>query len=203
MLDTTTRNMSPTVAKKQRCGSDLVLIDIPDATTKKQRKGVSFSRTSDVYNIPALSSMTEKEIHDTWYSRTEFKVLKMGTAQILKKIMLGLHPLEGPESEARGLGSMTPKGRKSQRANTHQARRAVLDEQDRQFLAYGRTLDVETLSALYSQRTQHCQRKARYLATKDARFVHGDDASMKDIVGQATDNCARRRRAVYVQPMCH
>ena len=202
MLDTTTLNMSPTVAKKQRCGSDLVMVDAPDATTKKRRKGVSFSRTSAVYSIPARSSMTEKEIQDTWYSRTEFKILKMDISQILKKIMSGQHPLEGPESEARGLGTMTPKGRRSQRANTQRARKAVLDEQDRQFLAYGRTSDVETLSALYRQCTQHCERKARYLATKDAKFVHGDDASTKDVFGQATVNCARLRRAVYVQPMC-
>lgn len=152
------------------CGSKSSARAVRFAQTDNERETVT------ICHIPSLSQMSEEEINNSWYNETEFKIMKLGIVQILRKVIAGTyqHNMDSLETEARGLENKTPKGSDARKKNRYAALFAVLDEQERQ-REYGLTVDPEYIAKLYRQSSAHCQMKAIQIAANDAKLFYSDN----------------------------
>jgi len=137
------------------------------------RRGVSFAPIDTILFSDQAPYMSKKEKNDAYYSHTDLRLIKLAVVPILRKMIKGTykHELDCLENETRGLESMTPKGSKSRKKKKRAAFRAVLDEQDRQRLQFGRTVDSERIAELYRERSSYSQIKATQAAANDASLV--------------------------------
>ena len=119
--------------------------------------------------------MSKEEINKSWYNEFEFKIIKLGMIQVLRKVIAGTYEyhIGSIETEARGLENKTPKGSDERKKNRYASLFAVLDEQERH-REHGQTPDPKHLAKLYRQSSAHCQMKAIQIASSDARIVHGE-----------------------------
>lgn len=168
---------SPTFSKKSAMKRGRGL---PSSTARRM---VSFSQnanemeTVSVRMIPAHSEYTFQEKNNSWYTDTDFQIMKLGLVQLLRKVVGGTyqHEMGSLESEVRGLETKTPEGSKTRKGNRFAAMFAVLDEQDRQ--REQGIVDPEYIALLYRQSSAHCQTKAIETAANDATILLDEGAA--------------------------
>ena len=124
--------------------------------------------------IPTRSEYSLKEKENTWYTDTDFQVMKLEIVQLLRKVVgeTYQHDMGSLESEVRGLETKTPEGSKKRKGNRFAAMFTVLDEQDRQ--REQGIVDPEYIALLYRQSSAHCQQKAIETAANDFTILQDE-----------------------------
>ena len=149
---------------EQVLGSD----DYSQYTKVKKNVRIKVEK-NEIFDVPHIDDMTDQEIAIIWYDRPDYDEMKMSFIPIIKKMMRGAKIEETDSETTRGLEFRTKEGALRRQHNKVQSIHSVLDEQDRQ-LTLG-IHDVEKISEIYVETTQHCKVSARDLGEADAEFV--------------------------------
>ena len=140
-----------------------------DECTKVKKSVRIQLESNQIFDVPHIDDMSEQEIATIWYDRPDYEEMKQSFIPIIKKMMRGAKVEETDSETARGLEFRTREGAVRRQHNKIQSIHAVLDEQDRQ-LALG-IHDVEKISEMYVEASQHCVGSARDLGEMDEEFV--------------------------------
>ena len=142
----------------------------------KTKKNVRVElQKNEVFDVPHIDDMSEHEIATIWYDRPDYDAMKQSFIPIIKKMMRGAKIEETDSETIRGLEFRTRDGALKRQHNKVQSIHAVLDEQDRQ-LALG-LHDVEKISEIYLETSQHCKCSARDLGELDEEFIRSNSES--------------------------
>jgi hypothetical protein len=126
---------------------------------------LSFKPTVSVRPIPHIDDISEKIIHDVWFSKRDFEEMKKSFSQTLRAMSQYESDLDNEEHCFRGLEYRTREGELERRRNKWNALNAVLDEQDRQkSLGIG---NDKLLCQIYKTESNMCQQQALLLGKKD------------------------------------
>ena len=140
-------------------------VSFQSSPTPKRR--IHFALTENaVMLIPHINDLSDQEVKETWYERSEYEKIKMTLIPLVRKMMKGEHVEENNRQTIRGLEYRTREGAIRRQHNKAEAMAAVMDEQDRQLEVDGRT-DAELLRKTYIQVNAHCQKEAHELALGD------------------------------------
>lgn len=148
------------------------------------KRRIRFALTENqVHLIPHINDLSDQEVKETWYDRSDYEKIKMALIPIVRKMMKGERIEENNRQTIRGLEYRTRDGAIRRQHNKAEAISAVMDEQDRQLDLNGRT-DSEILRQVYSQINAHCQREAHELALGDVEPAreHCADVYQKMVV---------------------
>lgn len=136
----------------------------------KSKKNVRIElEKNEVFDVPHIDDMSDQEIATIWYDRPDYDAMKQSFIPIIKKMMRGAKVEETESETIRGLEFRTRDGALKRQHNKIQSIHSVLDEQDRQ-LALG-IHDVEKISEIYRETSQHCKCSARDLGEMDEEFI--------------------------------
>ena len=164
MLDTP-KEISPTFSKKR----------LHDSKGLKQECKVKLNKFVTVHLIPSLSTYSKQEIQNSWYNQSECKSMKREMVQVLRKIIAKKLPVDGIESEARGLERQYGKRSKISSQTIRTAWMFVLDEQDRQEEMFGQVVDEEEIANISRQVSKMSRHRAICIAAKDAELVRDEN----------------------------
>jgi len=131
------------------------------------KRRIHFALTeNEVHPIPHINDLSDQEVKETWYERSDYEKIKMALIPIVRKMMKGEPIEESNRLTIRGLEYRTREGAIRRQHNKAEAITAVMDEQDRQLDLNGRC-EAEILRQTYIQINAHCQREAHELALGD------------------------------------
>lgn len=120
----------------------------------------------EIHHIPHINDLSDDEVKQTWYDRSDYEKIKMSLIPLVRKMMKGERVEETNRQTIRGLEYRTREGAIRRQHNKAEAITTVMDEQDRQLGANGRICD-ELLREVYIQINAHCQEEAYKLGLGD------------------------------------
>merc|ERR1719464_1454402 len=148
-------------------------------SSNSTNKYVHFSPKFSIHDTISVVDMTAEEIQNTWLSDHEQKEIR----QLCRELAKGYYPLpagidkrndhddDGEEITYRGLESFTPLEKLRKRWNRSEARMAVLDEQDQQYLEEGMIWNEKQLAVVYQEVSIQCQSQAEKRALQDRKEI--------------------------------
>jgi hypothetical protein len=164
--------------------------------SKKTRSCVSFDKKVLVQPYLHLNDISDDEIDNVWYSRTELSEIKSDCRSTINSMVAGYwHEEEDTVYCSRGLERRTPDCQKLRQQTKVDAWDAVLDEQDRQWSAG--VSDIESLAREYSACTSLSAKIAHLMAVSDERTVYGN--SQKTLINLRDSRMPRRRQSIMLE----
>lgn len=148
---------------------------------------------NEIHPIPHIDDMTDEEVQDIWYERSDYEKMKMSMIPLIRKMMKGEHVEENNRQTIRGLEFRTREGAIRRQHNKVEAITAVLDEQDRQ-IQYMGYVDDELLSKIYCEVNGHCQVEAHQLAMGDVEPARQHLADVFSAMEFTDDKSAPERK---------
>jgi hypothetical protein len=136
-----------------------------------RKRSVSFAETASVHIIENLQHMSNDELRNTWYRKSEFDEIKKRMIPLIKAMMRGEPTAESDEVTFRGLEYRTRQGALRRQHNKVNSYTSVLDEQDRQ--RHAGVLDIDAIRNVYIQNSAHCLVSARQLGVEDEEVIRG------------------------------
>jgi len=143
-----------------------------EATTstyhRSPKRRLRFALTENkIHPIPHINDLSDIEVKETWYERSEYEQIKKSLIPLVRKMMKSEDIEETDSQTFRGLEYRTRAGAIRRQHNKTEAITAVLDEQDRQLDSGDGKTDDELLRQTYVQINAHCQQEAHQLALGD------------------------------------
>lgn len=140
-----------------------------------------------VHPIPHINDLSDLEVKQTWYERSDYEKIKIALIPIVRKMMKGEYIEETNGQTIRGLEYRTRQGAIRRQHNKAEAIATVLDEQDRQLGCEGQVND-QLLRQAYIHVNAHCRKEAHELALGDVAPAREHCA---DVSQSLTDSAVR------------
>jgi hypothetical protein len=121
--------------------------------------------------------MNLNDLQTTWYTKGELKNIKREMSSDISKMIRGDKVTESNTQTARGLVYRTRQVSYRRKQKNSMARRAVLDEQQRQLLVGER--DDELVANAYLRASTHCQAEAYSVGSEDEAAVKKELEEMR------------------------
>jgi hypothetical protein len=161
------------------CTVKTVLTSESETTTSTATKRkLRFSLESNqVFPIVHLDDMSLNDLQTTWYTPGEFGNIKQDMISDIRKMNSGEDFPESNTQTARGLVYRTYQVNLRRKQNKIMARRAVLDEQQRQLLKGER--DDELVASAYLRVSIHCRTDAYKVGSEDQEAIKKELEEMR------------------------
>jgi hypothetical protein len=167
---------------------------------KRRKRKISFRPQQDqVFTIPHIDDLSEAEVADVWYGRTDYDTMKHSFIPIIRKMTKGEKVDETNRETTRGLEFRTRQGAIRRQHNKLEAISAVLDEQELQHNMGMR--DDEKLRKVYLSCSLHCSDAAYQLGIQDENYIiemlRTDDRSTAEL--SSLQLTAKKKRGVKIR----
>jgi hypothetical protein len=172
-----------------------VLTTESETTTSTAAKHkLRFSLESNqVFPIVHISDMNLNDLRKTWYTTGEFGNIKQDMISDIRKMLSGEEFAESNAQTARGLVYRTHQVNLRRKQNKSMARKAVLDEQQRQLLKGER--DDEHVANAYLRVSIYCRDEAYKLGFADQESIKKELEEMRRTYRiRNTDDCKMNLR---------
>ena len=162
-----------------------------------QRRRIHFAvPENQIHLIPHINDLSDNEVKETWYERSDYEKMKMTLVPIVRKMMKGGNIEETNRQTVRGLEYRTRAGAIRRQHNKAEAIAAVMDEQERQLGSGNGQIDDELLRKVYVENNAHCQREAHELALGDVEPAREHCAD----VSRELENITNRNGLDFLSP---
>jgi hypothetical protein len=161
------------------CTVKTVLTSESESTTSTvTKRKLRFSLESNqVFPIVHVNDMNLNDLQKTWYTPREFNNIKHDMISDIRKMNSGEELAESNTQTARGLLCRTRQVARRRQQKKSMARKAVLDEQQRQLLKGER--EDELVATLYVRVSIHCRAEAYKVGFADQVAIKEDLEEMR------------------------
>jgi hypothetical protein len=147
------------------------------SSSPPQKRSVSFNESVTILGeVPALSSLTEEDFSELWYSPSEYSIMEKASA-FIAKLMNSKMVISQDDEElcTRGLETLSRRGARQRQQDVFDSIDRVLWEQDDQRARRGdsHSCGEEEIAKVYQEVTQRCASAAVELAKQDAEIARG------------------------------
>lgn len=171
---------------------------VDDDISRKKRR-ITFNEQVAVREIEQALDYTEDEVAQTWYSRSEYRVMRLDMVSTVRQMMSGKYTGDTEQYCARGLEYRTPGSARGLKLRRMDSLVSVLDEQIKQLIRTG-SVDYDVLAQSYSRCSENCKyeatRRGELDAEESSRVLTG-----KDSITTLICNAIVRREEQYLKSL--